>query len=125
MKSFQKILKSPVAIVLLAVTMIALGFSLVNLSGTREVTTQEGLTLIEEGKANKVTIVDDDNRVDLELTEPDEKFGQHVQFYFVDARADAVVAAVDAAAPAEGYNDEVPGPNWFATAISLLSLIHI
>ena len=120
MKSFQKILKSPIVIVLLAVTMIALGFSLVNMSGVREVTTQEGLTLIEQGKAKKVTIVDGDNRVDVELTAPDEKFGDHIQFYFVDARADAVVAAVDKATPADGYNDEVPGPNWFATAMSLL-----
>ncbi|RRJ88184.1 ATP-dependent metallopeptidase FtsH/Yme1/Tma family protein [Gulosibacter macacae] len=120
MKKFQKTLKSPIVIVLLAVILIGVGFSLINMQGTREVTTQEGITLIEAGKAEKVKIVDGENRVDVELTEPDEKFGQHIQFYFVDARADAVVQAVDKAAPEGGYNDEVPGPNWISTALSLL-----
>ncbi|NLT26699.1 MAG: AAA family ATPase, partial [Microbacteriaceae bacterium] len=120
MKTFTKILKSPIVIVLLAVILIGVGFSLVNSQGIREVTTQEGLELIDAGKAEKVKIIDGDNRVDVELTEADEEFGQSIQFYFVDARAEAVVQAVDAAQPEGGFTDEVPGPNWLATGLSLL-----
>ena len=120
MKSFTKFLKNPIVIVLIAVTMIGIGFSLINMQGTREVTTQEGITLLKQGKADKVKIVDGENRVDIELTKPHDEFGQHVQFYFVTARADAVVDAVNAAEPAGGFNDEVPGPNWLSTALTLL-----
>lgn len=120
MKSLKKFLKSPIAIVLIAVILIGVGFSLINMQGSREVTTQEGIELIKSGRAEKVKIVDGENRVDVELTKPDEKFGKQVQFYFVTARADAVVDAVNKAEPAGGYNDEVPGPNWLSTALSLL-----
>jgi len=42
-----------------------------------------------------------------------------VQFYYVQARADEVVEAVDAAAPSEGFNDAVPRATWFDGFISL------
>ncbi|WP_424466730.1 ATP-dependent zinc metalloprotease FtsH [Pseudoclavibacter helvolus] len=120
MKQVTKILKSPIFIVVLAVLVIGLGFSLINGSGTREVTTQQGLELLQDKKAEKVVIVNGDNRVDMELTQADPEFGQSVQFYFVDARADDVVSAVDTAAPAGGYDDDVPQPSWLLSAVSIL-----
>ncbi|GAB3288066.1 ATP-dependent zinc metalloprotease FtsH [Pseudoclavibacter terrae] len=120
MKQVTKILKSPIFIVVLAVLVIGLGFSLINGSGTREVTTQQGLELLQEKKADKVVIVNGDNRVDMELAQADPEYGQNVQFYFVDARADDVVSAVDTAAPAGGYDDDVPQPSWLLSAVSIL-----
>lgn len=120
MKQVTKILKSPIFIVVLAVLVIGLGFSLINGSGTREVTTQQGLELLQDKKADKVVIVNGDNRVDMELTAADPEYGQNVQFYFVDARAADVVSAVDAAAPAGGYDDDVPQPSWLLSAVSIL-----
>ena len=43
MKSLKKFLKSPIAIVLIAVILIGVGFSLINMQGSREGTTQEGI----------------------------------------------------------------------------------
>ncbi len=120
MKQVTKIFKSPIFIVVLAVLVIGLGFSLINGSGTREVTTQQGLQLLQEKKADKVVIVNGDNRVDMELAQADPEYGQNVQFYFVDARADDVVSAVDSAAPAGGYDDDVPQPSWLLSAVSIL-----
>ncbi|MGO2748757.1 MAG: ATP-dependent zinc metalloprotease FtsH [Pseudoclavibacter sp.] len=120
MKQVTKILKSPIFIVVLAVLVIGLGFSLINGSGTREVTTQQGLELLQDKKADKVVIVNGDNRVDMELTAADPEYGQNVQFYFVDARAADVVSAVDTAAPAGGYDDDVPQPSWLLSAVSIL-----
>ncbi|MBF4457305.1 MULTISPECIES: ATP-dependent zinc metalloprotease FtsH [unclassified Pseudoclavibacter] len=120
MKQVTKIFKSPIFIVVLAVLVIGLGFSLINGSGTREVTTQQGLQLLQEKKADKVVIVNGDNRVDMELAQADPEYGQNVQFYFVDARADDVVSAVDTAAPAGGYDDDVPQPSWLLSAVSIL-----
>ncbi|MDO5051787.1 MAG: ATP-dependent zinc metalloprotease FtsH [Pseudoclavibacter sp.] len=119
-KYASKLLRTPIVIVLLAVMLIIAGFSIVNGQGVREVTTQEGLVLIQEGKAEKVKIVDGENRVDVQLSEPHPEFGRSVQFYFVQARAADVVAAVDAAQPAGGYTDEVPQPGWWLSALSVL-----
>ncbi|MET0479953.1 MAG: ATP-dependent zinc metalloprotease FtsH, partial [Mycetocola sp.] len=43
-----------------------------------------------------------------------------VQFYYLTARADDVVAAVDAAAPSDGFTDKVPQPSWWLSALGLL-----
>ncbi|MGO2110026.1 MAG: ATP-dependent zinc metalloprotease FtsH [Pseudoclavibacter sp.] len=120
MKTIVKLLKNPLVIVALAVIIIGIGFALFNGQGTSRVTTQEGLELIEGGQAETVKIVDGENRVDVELTEADAEYGDRVQFYFVEARADAVVAAVNDAAPEGGYDDEVPQPSWFSSALSIL-----
>src|SRR5690606_18203802 len=60
-----------------------------------------------------------DQRVDMTLSEPHEG-ATDVQFYYVSARADEVVRAIDAAAPSEGFNDVVPRPSWFDGFLSLL-----
>jgi len=43
-----------------------------------------------------------------------------VQFYYVGARANEVVSAVDAATPKDGYNDVVPRTTFFESLLSLL-----
>ena len=43
-----------------------------------------------------------------------------MQFYYVDARADEVVHAINAADPKDGFNDAVPRPSWFDGFLSLL-----
>ncbi len=62
---------------------------------------------------------DGDQRVDLTLSE-DFEGSKQVQFYYTSARADEVVAAVDAANPADGYNDVVPRATWFDGFLSLM-----
>ncbi|SJM59628.1 ATP-dependent zinc metalloprotease FtsH [Gulosibacter sp. 10] len=120
MKTFKKILKSPILIVLLALIAIGVGFSFFTSQGTSEVTTQEGLELLEKEQVKEVTINGGDNRVNVVFAEPTEEHGEQIVFYFVDARADAVIDAVSKADPSEGFDDEMPGPNWVSTALSLL-----
>jgi cell division protease FtsH len=120
MNTLKKLLKSPITIVLLAVIVIGIGFSLINQQGNTEVTTQQGLEILKDDKLKTVSIVEGDNRVNIEFVEANEEYGQQAHFYFVDARADTVVSAVDDADISENFNDEVPGPNWFSTALSLL-----
>ena len=125
MKTIIKLLKNPLIIVALAVLVIGIGFSLITGQGVSRVTTQEGLSLIQQGKAESVLIVDGENRVDVKLTQADEKYGQHVQFYFVQARAGEVVSTVSTAAPAGGFDDEVPQPSWFMSALAILGPLLI
>jgi cell division protease FtsH len=118
--NFKKILRSPILLVVLAIVGISIGFSLITGTGFRSVTTQEGLELLKDGKVASVKIVDGEQRVDLTLKEADGDNGRAVQFYYVTQRGDDVLAAVNAADPSKGFNDEVPQPSWLLSAFSIL-----
>lgn len=118
--NMKKILRGPVIYILLAIVAVWIGSSLITASGFRQVSTQEGLELLDDGKVAAVKIVDGENRVDLTLKEADDELGSQVQFYYVTPRGADVIAAVDAANPDDGYNDEVPQPNWFLSMLGIL-----
>ncbi|WP_345752276.1 ATP-dependent zinc metalloprotease FtsH [Microbacterium rhizophilus] len=117
---FKKLTRNPLIYVLLIGVLLVVGFSLISsLTGTKQVTTQQGLELLAGDTVQKVLITDGDQRVDLQLSKPHEG-ATDVQFYYVGARADEVVAAVEKAAPADGFDDAVPRATWFDGLISLL-----
>ena len=116
----KKILRGPIIYILLAIVAVWIGSSLITASGFREVSTQEGLELLKDDKVASVKIVDGENRVDLMLAEPDDELGEQVQFYYVTPRGPDVIAAIDAADPKDGFNDEVPQPNWFLSMLGIL-----
>jgi cell division protease FtsH len=118
--NMKKILRGPIIYILLAIVAVWIGSSLITASGFRQVSTQQGLELLDDDKVAAVKIVDGENRVDLTLKEADDELGQQVQFYYVTPRGADIVAAVDAANPADGYNDEVPQPNWFLSMLGIL-----
>jgi cell division protease FtsH len=118
--NMKKILRGPIIYILLAIVAVWIGSSLITASGFREVSTQEGLELLNDGKVASVKIVDGENRVDLTLAKEDEELGKQVQFYYVTPRGIDIVNAVDDANPADGYNDEVPQPNWFLSMLGIL-----
>ncbi|QEO15073.1 ATP-dependent metallopeptidase FtsH/Yme1/Tma family protein [Agromyces intestinalis] len=118
--NMKKILRGPIIYILLAIVAVWIGSSLITASGFKQVSTQEGLAFLDDGKVAAVKIVDGENRVDLTLKEADDEFGKQVQFYYVTPRGADVVAAVDAAKPSDGFNDEVPQPNWFLSMLGIL-----
>ena len=118
--NIKKILRGPIVYILLAIVAVWIGSSLITASGFKEVSTQEGLDLLDDGKVAAVKIVDGENRVDLTLAKEDDELGKQVQFYYVTPRGADIVAAVDAADPADGFNDEVPQPNWFLSMLGIL-----
>jgi len=116
----KKITRNPLIYVLLIGVLLVLGFSLLQgMGGPRQISTQEGLELLSGDTVEQVTITDGDQRVDLTLSKAYED-ATSVQFYYVSARADEVVDAVNDAAPADGFNDEVPQPSVFGSLLSLL-----
>ncbi|MEV1131694.1 ATP-dependent zinc metalloprotease FtsH [Agromyces sp. NPDC049794] len=118
--NMKKILRGPIIYILLAIVAVWIGSSLITASGFREVSTQEGLELLKDDKVSAVKIVDGENRVDLTLAQPDEELGTQVQFYYVTPRGLDVIAAIDDANPKDGFNDEVPQPNWFLSMLGIL-----
>ena len=116
----KKITRNPLIYVLLIGVLLIVGFSLISsMGGPRQVSTQEGLELLAGDSVEQVTITDRDQRVDLHLASEYEG-ATDVQFYYVSARAEEVVAAVDDAAPKDGYDDVVPQPSFFDGLLSLL-----
>ncbi len=117
---FKKIARNPLIYVLLIGLLLIVGFSLVSsLGATKQVTTQQGLQLLAGDTVTEATNTDGDQRVDMKLSTPYEG-ATDVQFYYVSARADEVVQAIDNANPADGYNDVVPRATWFDGLLSLM-----
>jgi len=105
----KKLFKGPLLYLLIAPLIVLIGWSLISGSGVREVTTERGLELLQNGDVTKAEIIDGDQRVNLTLEKADEKTGAtEVYFYYVFQRGSDVVEAVSDAAPKDGYTDQVP-----------------
>jgi len=117
---FKKITRNPLFYVLLIGIFLIVGFSLISsLGGAKQISTQEGLKLLGGSTVTEVLNTDGDQRVDMKLSEQYEG-ASDVQFYYVTARASEVVDAINAADPADGFNDAVPRPSWFDGFLSLM-----
>ena len=116
---FKKLTRNPLLYVALIAVFLIIGFTLMSsLGGAKQITTQQGLDLLAGNTVTEVVNTDGDQRVDMTLSTPFEG-ATDVQFYYVTARAEEVVNAIDAANPADGYNDVVPRATWFDGFLSL------
>ncbi|MGO1412822.1 MAG: AAA family ATPase, partial [Microbacterium sp.] len=116
----KKLTRNPLIYVLLIGVLLIAGFILINsLGGPKQITTQEGFELLDKGAATEVMITDGNQRVDMHLSEAYEG-AEDVQFYYVSARADDLVNAVERAAPADGYDDDVPQQSIFGSLLTFL-----
>jgi len=117
----KKVSRNPLIYVALIGALLFAGFLLIsNLSAPTQVTVQQGLELLKGDTVTKVVNTDGDQRVDLTLSKEFEG-AKNVQFYYVEARADQVVDAIDAAeVKAKDATDVVPRATWFDGFLSLL-----
>jgi cell division protease FtsH len=122
---FKRILRGPLVWIVVGVLALWIGFSLITGSGSRQVTTEEGLSLLNGSTVKTVKIYDSEQRVDLTLSKPyvvdSQDLGTSVQFNYVAARGTDVVAAVDASNAK--YDDVPPSNNWFLSLLSILGPI--
>lgn len=122
----KKFLRGPWLWIAAALIVVFVGSSLMNTQQFTKVDTQVGLEMISSGQAEKVTIFDGDQRVDVVLRNPDAEFGKQVQFYFVSGRASSVAQIVADANISKGWSDEVPNTPWILALLgSLLPFIII
>ena len=116
----KKITRNPLIYVALIGVLLFGGFLLIsNLGAPKQITVQQGLELLAGDTVTEVTNTDGDQRVDMTLSKEFEG-AKDVQFYYVDARADQIVEAIDAADPKDGFTDVVPRATWFDSFLSLL-----
>ena len=122
----KKFLRGPWLWIAAALIVVFVGSSLMNTQQFTKVDTQVGLEMISSGQAEKVTIFDGDQRVDVVLRNADAEFGKQVQFYFVSGRASSVAQVVADANISKGWSDEVPNTPWILALLgSLLPFIII
>jgi cell division protease FtsH len=123
---FKRILRGPLVYIVLGVLALWIGFSLLTGSGSRQITTEEGLALLSDNGVKTVKIYDSEQRVDLTLKSAytdanNQNLGTTVQFNYVAARGADVVKAVDASSAK--YDDVPPSTNWVLSLLSILGPI--
>jgi cell division protease FtsH len=114
---FKRFLRGPLIYILLAVIVVSVGFSLLSGSGFKEITTKDGLALLQDDKVASAKIVDSEQRVDLTLATAGAD-GKQVQFYYATARGADIVKAVDASGAK--YDDQVDKGNWLSSLLGLV-----
>jgi len=114
----RRIFRGPIIYIILAIAAVWIGSTLLTGSGFKEVTTQEGLTLLKGSTVASAKIVDGEQRVDLTLSTADGDKGKQVQFYYVAPRGPEIVDAVTAADVK--FDDEVPQTNFFTSLLGIL-----
>jgi cell division protease FtsH len=117
--TFKSLIKGPLPYVLVGALVVVIGVSLLTTGGFREISTQQGLQLLRDNQVRSATIIDGEQRVDLELSSGAEGLGTQVQFYYVGPRGEEIVTAVSTSDVAE-FTDEVPQTNWFVSLLGLL-----
>ncbi|MEL0256861.1 MAG: cell division protein FtsH, partial [Pontimonas sp.] len=93
--TLKSLIRGPLPYVLVGSLIVVIGVSLLTASGFRPISTQEGLELLENNQARSVTIIDGEQRVDMELRSAFEESGNQVQFYYVAPRGEEIVEAVN------------------------------
>ncbi|KQX66260.1 ATP-dependent zinc metalloprotease FtsH [Angustibacter sp. Root456] len=134
---FKRILRGPFIWVVL---IVLIGLSVLRLGSIGEsfqrIDTSSALQLIEQGKVDKVKLVDGDQRIDLTLRKGESFTGDgvknatHVQAFYITPRGDQVVSVVNAAADSGklpgGFNDNNPQPSWVSSLlVSVLPILII
>ncbi|MBX3195350.1 MAG: ATP-dependent zinc metalloprotease FtsH [Microbacteriaceae bacterium] len=120
---FKRILRGPLIWILVVAGLVLLGVQLVTASNSyRQITTQEGLELLDGSTVESVKMIDGEQRVDLVLdtafTADKVDYGTKVQFYYVAQRGTDVIAAITAS-NAE-FDDQAPQSNWFAGLLTII-----
>jgi cell division protease FtsH len=122
----KKFAQGPWLWIVLAVSVVLIGSTLLNSEQITKVDTQVGLELIKSGEAKTVKIFDGDQRVDVVLSAPHPEYGDQIQFYFVSGRSVAIANAISEAAISDGWSDEVPRTPWYLALLgSLLPFVII
>ncbi|GAA1994743.1 ATP-dependent zinc metalloprotease FtsH [Isoptericola halotolerans] len=127
--NLKKIFSGPIIWIVLGLVLVALAFSAFTGDRVSRIETSQGLELLQGDTVEHALIVDGEQRVELDLTEPyvvdadtdDEvDHGEKVDFFWVAPQGEDVVAAVEGADLAEGYDTDVPQASFWGSMLSFL-----
>ena len=116
----KKILAGPFIWIFVAILVLLVGSNMVGGQSVKKVDTAYGLKLIQLGQAKEVTVLGTDQRVDVVLESPDPKYGEKIQFFYVQPRGTQVAEIIANADISEGYNDDVQTTPWYLALLGTL-----
>ena len=91
----KRIIRGPLVWVLLGIVVIWIGSTFLFAgAGFKEISVKHGLELLDGSTVSSATIIDGEQRVNLELSKADGDNGKLVQFYYVAPRGAEIVDAV-------------------------------
>ncbi|WP_460465481.1 ATP-dependent zinc metalloprotease FtsH [Arthrobacter pigmenti] len=126
--NFKNFFKGPIIWIVLGVAVLLFIFPTFTGGGSTRVDTNIGLQLLQDDRVEQAKIYDGEQRVDLTLRDDyvvdGENMGESVQFYFVTARGDEVVEAINTS-DVEGFTDQPVQDNWFTSILGLMLPILI
>ncbi len=124
--NFKKLFSGPFIWIFAALAVLFIGATMIGGSQFKQVDTQVGLSFIEQGKAESVRVLGNDQRVDVVLSTEDSKYGKQIQFFYVQPRGAQVVDTIAKAYISKGYNDDVQSTPWILALLgSLIPFILI
>ncbi len=119
----KRFLRGPIFWILIATLLLLIGSSLVNdVTGPRQVDTSEVITAIDNGQIRKATLVDVDQRIEVEYADGTKKFAEFIDGQGVKLQ-ERLQAEVDKGGTVESYNVKVPRQSFLVTM--LVSLLPI
>ena len=123
MKS-KKLFRGPFIYVAIAIALLVFGFNSFSTSNFKQVDTSVGLAFIASGDAQKVEIIESEQRVDVTLAVSDRVYGKEIQFFYTAARGTQLTTAIAEANIQDGFNDKVTNTPWYLSLLfSLLPFL--
>lgn len=101
----------------IAVILMVVGFNSFSGSSVKDVDTSVGIQLLKSGNAQKVEVIESEQRVHLTLQTPDSVYGKDVQFYYSNFRGSTVMQAIADANVIDGYNDQITNTPWYLSLL--------
>nr|WP_281268686.1 ATP-dependent zinc metalloprotease FtsH [Vallicoccus soli] len=124
----KRYFRGPVFWIVLAVLAVLAMTSVFGGSGSyQQVDTSRVVTAISQGQAQKVTIVDRDQRIEVDLQPGAEIEGaDQVQADYVDGLQTRVIDLLEQNPPPDGWTNDVPQQSWFVSLlVTLLPILLI
>jgi len=127
--NMKKILSGPIVWIVVGLLLLSLAFAAFNTPRVSRVQTYQGLELLQGDTVEHALMVDGEQRVELELSEPfvedagtddEQDHGETVEFFYTEPQGDAVAEAIAASDPADGFDSEVPQPSFWGSILSFV-----
>jgi cell division protease FtsH len=129
---FRRIMRGPALWLILALAAVAIWLSVSGNGGFQQVDTSTALSLINSGQVSSAKVNNVDQSIDLTLKKGQSYTGggvknaTKVEAYYINARGDDIVAALNAHVPPQGFNDVNPRSSWVSSLlITVLPLVVV
>lgn len=127
--NIKKIFSGPIIWIVVGLLLLSFAFAAFNTPRVSRVETHQGLELLQGDTVRHALMVDGEQRVELELSEPfvanagaddEQDHGELVEFFYTEPQGSAVAEAIASADPADGFDSEVPQPSFWGSILSFV-----